>query len=100
MELMMYVGNDFIASQPVNSQKLMEPGYLNKLEFILKKKNSEVLKYTSEEPEFWVVNFSENIYERAKSYGSNTQPRSKARLSEMISATMKYSSRFISVFGF
>ena len=58
MQLVMYVGNDFIASVPVNAQKITLPGYVGKLKRGLMNENSEALIYASLRPEFLVVNYS------------------------------------------
>jgi hypothetical protein len=62
MQLVMYIGNDFIASLPVNADKITSPGYVGELKRELIEGNHETLAYTSCEPEFWVVNFSHTAY--------------------------------------
>ena len=61
MELVMYVGNDFIASLPVAPALITKPGYISSLKRDLLKANADVLLYAMEEPQFWVVNFSDPL---------------------------------------
>ena len=61
MELVMYVGNDFIASLPVAPALITKPGYISSLKRDLLKANGEVLLYAMEEPQFWVVDFSDPV---------------------------------------
>jgi hypothetical protein len=58
MQLVMYLGNDFIASIYLNEQQLSEPGYMGRLKRRLMEENSKTLQYTSDKPEFLVVNIS------------------------------------------
>jgi len=56
MELVMYLGNDFIASISVNKKQLAVPGYLGMLKRRLMEQNSQQLQEKKEEPDFLVVN--------------------------------------------
>ena len=58
MELVMYFGNDFIASLPLDSQLISKPGYISALKRNLLKENEEVLRYADSEPEFLILNFA------------------------------------------
>ena len=58
MELAMYLGNDFIASISLNNGQVSEPDYVKDLKRKLLDENGNVLQYTSNQPEFWIVNFS------------------------------------------
>lgn len=55
MQLVMYLGNDFIAAINVNSQQITVPGYMGKLKRQLLEENSQVLEETFEEPEFLLL---------------------------------------------
>lgn len=54
MQLVMYLGNDFIAAVSVSSQQVRVPGYMGRLKRQLMKENSQVLAHTFEEPEFLI----------------------------------------------
>lgn len=58
MELVMYMGNDFVASASVDREFISKPGYISSLKRELLKENEESLRYADNEPEFLVVNFS------------------------------------------
>jgi hypothetical protein len=55
MQLMMYLGNDLIDSIPVELRLLSQPGYLGKFKRVLKNKHAEMIRESSEQPEFLVV---------------------------------------------
>ena len=55
MQLVMYLGNDFIAAVNVNSQQLRVPGYMGRLKRQLMEENSNVLQEAVEEPEFLIL---------------------------------------------
>lgn len=55
MQLVMYLGNDFIDSVSVNSQQLSVPGYMGRLKRQLLSEHSFLLADTSLNPEFLVV---------------------------------------------
>ena len=55
MQLMMYLGNDLIDSTPVNLGQLSQPGYLGKFKRVLKDKHAELIRQSSANPEFLVV---------------------------------------------
>jgi len=56
MELMMYLGNDFIESVPLNLTKISEPGYLGSFKRMLKQRYLELIRETSQHPEFYIIN--------------------------------------------
>ena len=58
MQLVMYAGNDFIASVSLNASKLSVPGYVGNLKRKLIEENQDLLHSATREPEFLVVNFS------------------------------------------
>lgn len=58
MELVMYFGNDFIASHPLDSELISKPGYISALKRNLLKENEEVLRYADNEPDFLILNFA------------------------------------------
>jgi hypothetical protein len=58
MQLVMYVGNDFIASVSMKTENISQPGYVGQLKRELIKQNSEILQGSNYEPDFLVVNFS------------------------------------------
>ena len=55
MQLVLYLGNDFVASVPVDEQQLSRPGYLGKIKRQLKEQYNELLKNAHESPEFFIV---------------------------------------------
>ena len=59
MQLVMYLGNDFIGSVSVNSQQLSVPGYMGKLKRQLLTEHNTVLADTSLDPEFLVVDLAQ-----------------------------------------
>ncbi len=56
MQLMMYIGNDFIEAVPLNSMLISEPGYLGKHKRLLKQKYNQLLQESTEPAEFLVIN--------------------------------------------
>ncbi|WP_162944959.1 hypothetical protein [Flavisolibacter nicotianae] len=58
MQLVMYLGNDFIASVGVNVHQISQPGYMGKLKRRLMAENSQYLQNTTAEPEFLVVDLN------------------------------------------
>ena len=56
MELMMYLGNDFIESVPLNFSKISEPGYLGSFKRMLKQRYLELIQETANQPEFYIIN--------------------------------------------
>lgn len=58
MELVMYFGNDCIASHPLDSEMISKPGYISALKRRLLKENEEVLRYADNEPDFLILNFA------------------------------------------
>lgn len=69
MELVMYFGNDFIASHPLDSELISKPGYISALKRNLLKQNEEVLRYADNEPDFFILNFA--FAERAAAYSTS-----------------------------
>ncbi|RYZ27766.1 MAG: hypothetical protein EOO10_11720 [Chitinophagaceae bacterium] len=55
MKLVMYLGDDFIAAVPMDTQKVSQPGYLGSLKRELLQKNADVLLHASQEPDFLVL---------------------------------------------
>lgn len=68
MQLVMYLGNDFIASVSVDVHQISQPGYLGKLKRRLMEENSGYLLNTTAEPEFLVVDLN------AQTIPAQTQP--------------------------
>jgi hypothetical protein len=66
MQLVMYVGNDFIAAASVNAEKITLPGYVGMLKRELLKNNKEIVQHAILEPEFWIINFSHTLNKTAK----------------------------------
>jgi len=58
MQLMMYLGNDLIASVPLHSDRIPQPGYLGQFKRYMKEKYSELIRESSLSPEFLVVNIA------------------------------------------
>jgi hypothetical protein len=65
MQLVMYLGNEFIASVPINDQELKLPGYLGKLKRQLMAENVLALQQSTEKAEFLVVDFSKKTSSEA-----------------------------------
>jgi hypothetical protein len=62
MKLVMYLGNDFIAAVPLNTQKITQPGYVGTLKRELLQKNADFLLHASQEPDFLVVRFTHDFH--------------------------------------
>jgi hypothetical protein len=58
MQLVMYIGNEFIASAAVIQQKISEPGYVSGLKRRLLQEHGEFLQSMTIEPEFFIANLS------------------------------------------
>ena len=58
MELVMYFGDDCIASHPLNPQLISKPGYISVVKRTLLKENEDVLRYADSEPDFLILNFA------------------------------------------
>jgi hypothetical protein len=58
MQLVMYLGNDFIAAICLNTRQIAEPGYLGRMKRQLIDENSHLLPEAGSKPEFLVVNMS------------------------------------------
>lgn len=61
MQLVMYLGNDFIASVGLNDHQISQPGYMGKLKRRLMEENSQLLQGIAEEPEFLVTDIAGKI---------------------------------------
>jgi hypothetical protein len=55
MELLMYMGNDFVESVPLNIDKISQPGYLGGFKRFLKKKYELLIREQSVQPEFVIL---------------------------------------------
>jgi hypothetical protein len=60
MKLVMYLGNDFIEAVPVENERVRIPGYLGNFKRDLKVRHKELIKASSEEAEFLVVEIDKN----------------------------------------
>ena len=58
MQLVMYIGNDLIASTAIIKQNISQPGYVSGLKRRMMKEHSEILEFTTNEPEFLLINVS------------------------------------------
>lgn len=58
MQLVMFIGNDFIASVGVDAHQISLPGYVGTLKRRLLEENSQYLATSSEAPVFLVADFS------------------------------------------
>lgn len=59
MQLVMYLGNDFIAAVCINAKQIVQPGYMGQMKRLLLEKNGHLLQHADEEPEFLLVNLSD-----------------------------------------
>jgi hypothetical protein len=73
MQLVMYLGNEFIASVPINDQELKLPGYLGKLKRRLMAENTLLLQQSTEKAEFLVVHLSVKASSKAGAKPSTKQ---------------------------
>lgn len=55
MQLVMYAGNDFIASAHMDASRLSVPGYVGQLKRKLLEDNRALWQLTTDEPEFLVI---------------------------------------------
>lgn len=55
MQLIMYLGNDYVAGVRVEEKKVSQPGYMGKLKRRLLEENSQLLQMADIEPEFLVT---------------------------------------------
>lgn len=55
MELMMYIGNDFIESIPLDPDSLRKPGYVGSFKRFLKTKYHEMINQSGTRAEFLVI---------------------------------------------
>jgi len=55
MQLMMYIGNDLIESVELNPGFIRKPGYIGGFKRCLKLKYEELIRISSEKPEFLVI---------------------------------------------
>lgn len=58
MQLVMYLGNDFIAAVPLNKEQVSQPGYMGQIKRRLMDEHSELLKASTFKPEFLVADLS------------------------------------------
>ena len=58
MQLMMYIGNDLIESIPLDTESISQPGYLGKFKRMLKQKYADLIRESSTNPDFLVINLS------------------------------------------
>lgn len=58
MQLMMYIGNDLIESIPLDDESISQPGYLGKFKRMLKQKYADLIRESSTNPDFLVINLS------------------------------------------
>ena len=58
MQLVMYLGNDFIGAVPLNQEQVSLPGYLGRIKRQLMDEHSEVVQSSSFKPEFLVADIS------------------------------------------
>ena len=58
MQLVMYLGNDFIASANINAKQVSVPGYMGRVKRKLMEENSQLLQDTIDEPEFLIADLS------------------------------------------
>jgi hypothetical protein len=55
MQLVMYIGNDFVAAVSVNNEQLAQPGYIGKIKRQLKSEYIALLQETSDKADFLLV---------------------------------------------
>ncbi|MCB0715116.1 MAG: hypothetical protein R2796_07280 [Chitinophagaceae bacterium] len=55
MQLMMYLGNDFIESVDLDASKISKPGYLGKFKRNMKIKYKDLIAESKQRPDFLVV---------------------------------------------
>ena len=55
MELVMFLGNDFVSSVRIEKKKVSQPGYMGKLKRRLLEENNQLLLLADVEPEFLVT---------------------------------------------
>jgi hypothetical protein len=58
MELMLFIGNDCIASVPVSKERLAIPGYLGTIKRNLLVEHSTLVEMSEEKPEFVLAEIS------------------------------------------
>lgn len=61
MQLVMYLGNDFIAAVSVNEPQISEPGYMGRLKRRLLEENEHLLQLATQKPEFLIVNYQRGV---------------------------------------
>jgi hypothetical protein len=64
MELMLFIGNDFIASVPLNGQMIALPGYIGGLKRELLAYHAELVQMASDKPQFWIADLSINAQDK------------------------------------
>lgn len=73
MQLMMYVGNDFIEAVNVQISQLSQPGYLGKFKRTLKQKHAELLLQSGTEAEFLLIDPAPKTITNPSSSAQHTQ---------------------------
>jgi hypothetical protein len=58
MQLMMYIGNDMIEAVPLDEELVSKPGYLGRFKRMLKDKYADLIRESSERPEFLVTDIT------------------------------------------
>lgn len=56
MQLVMYIGNDFIAAVTLKDEQLAQPGYIGKIKRQLKNEYRNLLEESSDKADFLIVN--------------------------------------------
>lgn len=59
---MMYIGNEFIESVPLETDSISKPGYLGNIKRLLKSKHREMILQNSVNPEFLVIDHDPATY--------------------------------------
>jgi hypothetical protein len=63
---MMYIGNDLIASVPLELDRISKPGYLGSFKRCLKMKYGELIQQFPDPPQFLVVDPVPKTFEKKK----------------------------------
>jgi len=58
MQLVMYIGNDFISSAPLDTRRVTERGYIGNIKRHLLQEQEVLLQYSVNELEFFLLNVS------------------------------------------
>ena len=54
MDLVMFLGNEFIDSVRVNEHRFHSPGYIASLKIEMEDKNEDIIDLSEEEPQFFI----------------------------------------------